>query len=293
VLRGLPFAAVPGSGSSVVAVCAGLFVAFAAAACGSSTPSPNAATAAGPSSAAAAPAPAPAAPSAGLGSLRGKVIVIDPGHNLGNVAHSSQIGRPVFAGVPENNGFKPCDTTGTATAHGYAEAAYTWDVARRLVAILRRAGAKVILTRTGTRPSYGPCIDQRARIGNRAHADAAVSIHADGGLSRGHGFALIAPASPIAATRLTQRMVDRDVALARALRKAYLAGTGVPVSTYLGSHGIYRSNEYGGTNLSHVPKVFIETANMRNAGDAALLVQPRFRARAARSLAAGLAAFLR
>ena len=274
-----------------------------AAGCGSSTP-PNATTATGaggtPEAAgsssigAAAPATAPvAARSATLASLRGKVIVIDPGHNPGNVSHGSQIGRPVFAGVPENNGFKACDTTGTATARGYAEAVYTWDVARRLAAILRKAGAKVILTRTRNRPAYGPCIDERAGIGNRAHADAAVSIHADGGPPRGHGFALIAPASPIAATHLTQRMVDRDVALARALRKAFGAGTGVPTSTYLGSHGIYRSNEYGGTNLSHVPKVFIETANMRNASDAALLVQPAFRARVARSLAVGLAAFLR
>jgi N-acetylmuramoyl-L-alanine amidase len=224
------------------------------------------------------------APRAALRGLRGKVIVIDPGHNPGNASHVQEIGRPVFAGVPENHGYKACDT---------AEAAYNWDVARRLAVILRAAGAHVILTRSARRPAYGPCIDRRAAIGNRAHADAAISIHADGGPASGHGFALIAPASPIRATRLTRRMVAADVALAMALRRAFHAGTGLPTSTYLGKRGIYRSNEYGGTNRSHVPKVFIETVNMRNPHDAALLVRASFRARIARALAVGLATYLR
>jgi N-acetylmuramoyl-L-alanine amidase len=228
-----------------------------------------------------------------LASLSGRVIVIDPGHNPGNATHAREINRLVFAGVPENHGYKACDTAGTATAGGYTEAAFTWDVSRRLVRILRAAGAHVILTRTAHHPAYGPCIDRRARIGNRAHADAAVSIHADGGPASGHGFALITPATPIAATGLTARMVAADVALAVALRRAYHAGTGLPTSTYLGRHGIYRSNEYGGTNLSHVPKVFIETGNMQNRGDAAKLESAAFRARIAQALAAGLAAYLR
>jgi N-acetylmuramoyl-L-alanine amidase len=42
-----------------------------------------------------------------------------------------------------------------------------------------------------------------------------------------------------------------------------------------------------------VPKVFVETGNMRNAQDAALLESPRWRERAARALAAGLERFLR
>ncbi|HMH39151.1 MAG TPA: N-acetylmuramoyl-L-alanine amidase [Streptosporangiaceae bacterium] len=45
-------------------------------------------------------------------------------------------------------------------------------------------------------------------------------------------------------------------------------------------------------NLSRVPKVFIECANMRNATDAALVTSPRWQATAARAIAAGLTAFL-
>ena len=39
----------------------------------------------------------------------------------------------------------------------------------------------------------GPCINRRAAIGNKAKADAAISIHADGGPPRGHGFHVIYP----------------------------------------------------------------------------------------------------
>jgi N-acetylmuramoyl-L-alanine amidase len=63
-------------------------------------------------------------------------------------------------------------------------------------------------------------------------------------------------------------------------------------STYLGSNGIYRSNYYGGLDWSHVPKVLLETANMRNDPEAARLEQPAVREKIARGIALGLARFL-
>jgi N-acetylmuramoyl-L-alanine amidase len=51
-------------------------------------------------------------------------------------------------------------------------------------------------------------------------------------------------------------------------------------------------DDLAGLNLSRVPKVFIECANMRNATDAALVTSPRWQATAARAIAAGLTAFL-
>jgi hypothetical protein len=78
--------------------------------------------------------------------VRGRTIAIDPGHNGQNWRHLAEINRLVNAGTVR----KPCDTTGTATASGYTEAAYNFDVARRLAAILRAEGARVVLTRHGT-----------------------------------------------------------------------------------------------------------------------------------------------
>jgi N-acetylmuramoyl-L-alanine amidase len=66
----------------------------------------------------------------------------------------------------------------------------------------------------------------------------------------------------------------------------------MPPSTYTGKDGVTVRGDLGGLNLSTVPKVFIETGNMRNATDAALLTDPAFRQRAAEAISAGLDDFL-
>ncbi len=216
--------------------------------------------------------------------LRGRTIAIDPGHNGGNYRHAAQIDRLVNAGTLR----KACDTTGTQTNAGYTEAAYTLDVSLRLASLLRAAGARVVLTRT-TNTGWGPCITQRAAIGNRAHVSVALSIHADGGPSSGRGFHVIYPPS---IRGLTDDIAVASYRLALAVRAAFHAGTGMPYATYIGRAGLDRRSDLGGLNLSDVPKVFVETGNMRNATDARLLANARFRRREAQALARGLAAFL-
>ena len=211
-------------------------------------------------------------------------IAVDPGHNGRNWAHPEEINRLVDAGTLR----KACDTTGTATASGYAEPAFTWDVAVRLRRMLRASGATVVLTRSSN-AGWGPCITERAAIGNRAEADAAVSIHADGGPASGRGFHVIYPP---AIRGLTDDIARPSKCLALAVRRTYRSGTGLPYATYLGGNGLSVRSDLGGLNLSDVPKVFVETGNMRNRADARLLESPAFRERIARSIAAGLARFL-
>jgi N-acetylmuramoyl-L-alanine amidase len=227
---------------------------------------------------AASAAAAPALP------LSGKTIVLDPGHNGGNRFHAREIGRLVDAGTLR----KPCDTVGAQTAAGYPEWAFTLDVAQRLARILRRAGARVVLTRTGSR-GWGPCITRRAAIGNRERADAALSIHADGGPAGGRGFHVI---RPVRVRGLTDDIDGASRRLALAIRTGYREGTGLPYSTYAGRAGLDARSDLGGLNLSDVPKVFVESGNMRNARDAALLSSARFRQRIAEALADGLGAYL-
>lgn len=216
--------------------------------------------------------------------LAGKTIAVDPGHNGRNWAHPEEINRLVDAGTLR----KACDTTGTATASGYTEPAFTFDVALRLRRILRDAGARVVLTRSSN-TGWGPCITERAAIGNRARADAAVSVHADGGPTSGRGFHVIYPP---AVRGLTDDIARPSRCLALAMRSAYRAGTGLPTATYLGGRGLSKRSDLGGLNLSDVPKVFVETGNMRNPRDARLLESAAFRERIAHSIAAGLARFL-
>jgi N-acetylmuramoyl-L-alanine amidase len=227
---------------------------------------------------------APPPPSGSLGAVAGKTIVIDAGHNGGNASHPTEINRPIFIGT----GTRACDTVGTETNDGYTEHAYTLDVALRVRAILAGAGANVVMTRT-TDTGVGPCIDQRAAIGNQAHAAVGISIHADGGPSTGRGFCVYAPA-------LTPGYTDDIYAashrLGLALRDTYAASSGIPPATYVCSNGMTEANNYGGLNLSNVPKVLFETANMRSATDAAVLEQAAGRQRIAQAIAAGLARYL-
>lgn len=228
--------------------------------------------------------PAPTTAAAPAGGLRGATIALDPGHNGENFSHPSIINAPVFVG----NGSKACDTTGTVTADGYTEAAYNFDVATRLAALLRAAGATVVLTRPDNN-GVGPCVTQRAAIGNQAHADAAISIHADGGPPGGRGFHVIQPA-PIAGYNTA--IVAPSDRLALDVRRDYQAATGMPFSTYTGSSGLETRSDLGGLNLSTVPKVFIETGNMQNPTDVALLESPDYRQKVATGLFNAFADFL-
>jgi N-acetylmuramoyl-L-alanine amidase len=216
--------------------------------------------------------------------LRGRTIAIDPGHNGGNARHAARIARLVDAGTHR----KACDTVGARTASGYAEHAHNLDVALRLAALLRRAGARVVLTRS-TDTGWGPCITRRAAIGNRVRADAAISVHADGGPASGRGFHVIHPAR---IRGLTDDIAGSSYRLALALRRAYRSGTGMPYATYTARAGLSSRGDLGGLNLSDVPKVFLEAGNMRNPADARLLSFPAFREREARAIAAALIRFL-
>ena len=75
--------------------------------------------------------------------LAGKVVGIDPGHNGLNYSAPGVIDQPVFNGT----GTETCDTTGTATASGYTEAQFNFNVATYLQADLQAEGATVVLTR--------------------------------------------------------------------------------------------------------------------------------------------------
>ena len=218
------------------------------------------------------------------GILDGQVVVIDPGHNGRNAAAPSVIDRLVWNGREA----EACDTTGAQTDSGYLEAEFNWNVARYLAADLGAEGATVVLTRTSN-TGVGPCVTERAVIGNVTRGNAAVSIHADGGPPGGRGFAILEPV----ADGINDAIIGPSASLGSDLRTAFAQGTGEPVSSYDGIDGIQPRNDLAGTNRSTIPKVFIECANMRNASDAALVTSRRWQATAARAIAAGLAAFLR
>jgi N-acetylmuramoyl-L-alanine amidase len=216
--------------------------------------------------------------------LAGKIIGIDPGHNGRNNTDPSYLNHLIWNGRE----WETCDTTGTQTDSGYTEPRFTWRVARFLRADLRRAGARVVMTRKNNR-GVGPCVNRRARIINRGHANVAIDIHGDGGPASGRGFAILEPV----ADGPNNKVISSSERFGRDVRRAFLAGTSMPESTYDGVHGITHRDDLAGLNLTRVPKVLIECGNMRNATDARLLTSGRFQRRIALALKAAIVRFLR
>lgn len=255
-----------------------------------STPRPPATTTRSPSaSASPADSPSPAPPPAPTTATPTqapqpdrRIVVLDPGHNGGNASHPDQINRQVPAGRGRT---KACNTTGTATDSGYPEHRFTWSVSLMARDILTARGIDVRLTRPSD-DGVGPCVRQRAEVGNRAKAAAVVSIHADGSTStsaRGFHVAYSAPPLNAAQGEPSQR-------LARTMRDAMRAR--FPVSTYIGDGGLSPRDDLGGLNLSTRPAVLVECGNMRNADEAASFASEAGQRTYAEAIAAGILAYL-
>nr|WP_203679320.1 N-acetylmuramoyl-L-alanine amidase [Streptomyces microflavus] len=236
----------------------------------------------------ASPSPSPAEPLP-RGPLTGRTVVIDPGHNPRNREHTEEINEKVDIGT----GRKECDTTGTSTDAGYPEARFTLDVSHRLRELLQAQGARVLLTHDDDRP-FGPCIDERARIGNEAKADAVVSVHADGSAVGNRGFHVILPAAVKGGGADTSKIVKSSADLGARIAGHFVRTTGSAPSNYIGGGtGLDTRNDLGGLNLSTVPKVFVECGNMRDPKDAALLTSATWRQKAAQGMADGIADHLK
>ncbi|MGW4734725.1 N-acetylmuramoyl-L-alanine amidase [Streptomyces shenzhenensis] len=292
LLGWLVYQAVGGSDGSAAAGGASTPPAASSASAGRSTPPAGSPDSASPRSSPGDDSkPTAAAPGAtGAEPLAGKVVVIDPGHNSGNFRHTAEINRKVNIGTA----WKECDTTGTATDDGYPEAQFTLDVSHRLRTLLEQQGATVKLTHDRDEPPWGPCVDERARIGNTAHADAAISIHADGSATGNRGFHVILPGSVHAGSADTRPIVGPSRELGERIAGNFVRATGSAPANYVGGGtGLVTRADLGGLNLSTVPKVFIECGNMRDSKDAARLTSGAWRQKAAEGISEGIVSFLR
>ncbi len=162
--------------------------------------------------------------------LRSITIALDPGHQLGNHNHPSETNRLVEAGGSQ----KACNTTGTATDSGVAEATVNFLLAQAIRSRLEALGADVKMTRsTNSEGPWGPCIDARGKFGSRVGANFMVSLHADGAGSSDRGFHVIAP------TRRepwTTDIAGPSLRLAESLRDGLTAGRRTPVELHRRGH---------------------------------------------------------
>lgn len=212
-------------------------------------------------------------------SIAGRIVFLDPGHNGANDASINDQ-------VPNGRGgTKECQTTGTTTDGGYPEHTFNWDVVLRIREELSQYGVRTAMSR-GNDNALGPCVDQRAAMANALHPDAVVSIHADGGPPDGRGFHVNYSNPPLndaqsgPAVRFAQTMRDQLVA------------AGYTPSTYRGTDGLYGRSDLAGLNLAQYPSILIETGNMKNANEAAVMTTADGRAKYASGVAQGITAYL-
>lgn len=215
--------------------------------------------------------------------LAGKTIGIDPGHNGRNWTDPAFLRRQIWNGRE----WEDCDTTGTQTAGGYTETRFNFNVATYLAAYLRDDGAKVVLTRNNNH-GIGPCVNRRARILDRAHANVSIDIHADYGPSTGRGFTVLEPVADGPNNKVIRSSKRFGYDVHRAMRRR----TRMMVSDYYGHNGYIFRNDLAGLNLTSMPKVLIECGNMNNRTDARLLTSRKMQRAIARALEAAIINFL-
>lgn len=217
-----------------------------------------------------------AAPAAG--SLAGKKVFIDPGHNGSNDA---SIGKQVPTG---RGGTKECQTTGTTGVNGLAEHTFNYAVAYQVYQLLKAAGAQVLMSRNDD-TSVGPCVDARANAANQFGADAAVSIHADGSAAGNRGFHVNLSSPPLNPAQ------QASTGYGQVMRDA-LVGGGFTPATYLGSGGLYPRSDLAGLNLATVPSIMVESGNLKDPTEAAMLASADGQQRLAQAIATGVANYL-
>ncbi len=183
-------------------------------------------------------------------SLRGDAFVIDPGH-----------GTRYPDGSPNN--------VGAVGPSGILESAVTLAVGEKLGALLRAAGARVVLTRSFARP-YRIATDirhdnrARAALANRLRATAFIAIHADASLDRS------ARGTSVFWLR------SNSISLANAVRARLR-----PLDL---GEAAFRARDLAVTNEARVPAVLVELGFISNPTQERDLAMPAFQMREARAL---------
>ena len=206
------------------------------------------------------------------------VVVVDPGHDrLANLRT-----EPIGPGASTRKILDGGGTHGVVT--GLAEPDLTLAVSFRLRELLRRAGVRVVMTRTQTAgKSMGNIA--RARIANRAHAAFFLRVHADGAASRdARGTHTLTPALR---RGWTDDVYAQSHSAALLVQAELVRALGFP------DRGIQERADYTGFNWADVPVILVELGFMTNPAEDRAMARPAVRDRAALGLCRGTLRFLR
>lgn len=205
------------------------------------------------------------------------VVVVDPGHDALANPGTEPIGPGSHVRKIKDGG----GTRGVVT--GTPEAVLVLRIALDLRAYLRRAGVRVLMTRTATAGvSMGNVA--RARMANRAGAALFLRVHADGSTSSAtRGTHTLYPALRRGWTDDIQRPSRRA---ARLVQAELVRALGFP------DRGLAERSDLTGFNWADVPSVLAEIGFLTNPTEDRLLARPSQRRLAAVGLCRGVLRFL-
>lgn len=204
------------------------------------------------------------------------VIVLDPGHSAVVASGYEPLG-------PGSGQMKEKDTSGTeGVATGVAEYELTLDIGLQLRTLLQKRGFKVVMTRTDSKKALS-CID-RAKVANKAKADAYVRLHANGSDSSYANGAMT-----LCTTRsnpYVSSMYRKNKSLSNAVLNAYTKATGCK------KEYIWETDTMTGNNWSNVPTTLIEMGYMSNPTEDRRMQQSSYQKKMVRGIASGIENYL-
>jgi N-acetylmuramoyl-L-alanine amidase len=205
------------------------------------------------------------------------LVVIDPGHDLYGNSATEPIG-------PGSSTRKIKDGGGTrGVVSRKPEAVVNLAVSKRLAALLRGAGIRVVMTRTTTSHTSMGNVD-RARIANRLHAAALVRIHCDGSTSGTTGTHTLYPAYRAG---WTSDIYKPSLKLARLVQAGLVRSLGFP------NRGLDARSDITGFNWANVPVILPELGFLTNLGEDRVLSSRAGQQKAAVGMCRGILRFLK
>ncbi len=202
----------------------------------------------------------------------GKIIAIDPGHQMA----SDPATEPIGPNAAEQKARVSQGTTGTAT--GKAESELNLEVALKLKAALEAAGYQVVMTRESQSVNISNA--ERAQIANNASANACISIHANS--STDPSVKGVMTVCPTAANPYCTAIYNNSYRLSNAVVNAVAASAGAV------NAGIWQTDTMTGLNWSTVPVTILEMGYLTNAEEEQQLVTEDYQNKLVQGIVEGL-----
>lgn len=205
--------------------------------------------------------------------LEGKVICVDPGHEVTNLREQEPIN-------PYSSETKEAFVGGT-TGKNQTEEQLNLSVGLKLQALLEKQGATVVMTRTtheSDMTSY-----KRAKLANEKQADLCIRIHADGSTdSSVHGMSMLVPYGEQLAS---QAIVEPSRLAGECVLTAAIKATGAK------NNGIVQRSDLTGFNFAEVPTILIEMGFMSNPEEDALMETQSYQDQLTQGVCDGIIAY--